>query len=93
MFGSAMLFLDWRFSFLNSLMKSKSTIKEQEEETTTTTITVEISQDTLAQHLTNPLFVVVTLFLSCLLLTISFLPVIWFPWIMHLTGNDIDRSK
>jgi hypothetical protein len=84
MFGSAILFLDWRFSLLDSTLKSKST-KEQIK-----TIT---SQDTLARHLTNPLFIVVTLFLSCLLLTIAFLSVVWFPWLMYLTENNLKLSK
>jgi hypothetical protein len=51
------------------------------------------SQDTLIRHLTNPLFVLVTLFLSCLILTVSFLPIIWFPWLKHLTNNDLTISK
>ncbi|CAF1235332.1 unnamed protein product [Rotaria sordida] len=79
MFGSAMLFLDWRFTGMNSILKSKSIKKEVK------TIT---SHDTLIQQLINPLFIVVTLFLSCLLLTISFLPVIWYKWLLHLTGNN-----
>jgi hypothetical protein len=83
MFGSAMVFLDWRFSLINSTLKSKST-KEVK------TIT---SQDTLARHLTNPLFIVVTLFLSCLLLTIAFLPIVWFPWLMYLTKNNSELCK
>lgn len=51
------------------------------------------SQDSLARHLTNSLFVVVTLFLSCLLLTVAFLPVVWFPWIMSLTGNNLQLGS
>ena len=35
----------------------------------------------------------VTLFLSCLLLTVAFLPVVWFPWIMHLTRNNLDLGS
>lgn len=35
----------------------------------------------------------VTLFLSCLLLTISFLPVIWFPWLYHLTGRNTNSGS
>jgi hypothetical protein len=51
------------------------------------------SQDSLARHLTNPIFIAVTLFVSCLLLTVSFLPVVWFPWLMHLTGNNLQLGK
>jgi hypothetical protein len=85
MLGSAIFFLDWRFACIDSSLKSKLT-KEEEVKTI-------VSQDTLTQHLTNPLFVCVTLFLSCLLLTVSFLPVIWFPWLMHLTGQNLKLSK
>ncbi|CAF4267989.1 unnamed protein product, partial [Rotaria sp. Silwood2] len=79
MFGSAMLFLDWRFTCIDSTLKSKQTKTEVK------TIT---SHDTLTKHLLNPLFIVVTLFLSCLLLTISYLPVVWYKWLMHLTNNN-----
>lgn len=84
MLGSAFLFLDWRFAYIPSILKSQSQTKEMK------TIT---SQDTLIRHLTNPLFVLVTLFLSCLILTVSFLPIIWFPWLKHLTNNDLTISK
>jgi hypothetical protein len=83
MLGSAFLFLDWRFAFIPSILKTQS--QTQEVKTVTT-------QDTLTRHLKNPLFILVTLFLSCLILTVSFLPVIWFPWLKHLTNNDIKLS-
>jgi hypothetical protein len=85
MLGSTLFFLDWRFSCLDSPLKLKL-IKEDIK-------TVVTSQDTLTRHLTNPLFGLVTLFLSFLLLTISFLPVVWFPWVMYLTGNNLELSK
>ena len=84
MLGSAFLFLDWRFAFIPSILKTQS--QTQEVKTVTT-------QDTLIRHLKNPLFIIVTLFLSCLLLTVAFLPVIWFPWLMYLTKNNLDSSK
>lgn len=48
------------------------------------------SRDTLIQHIKDPLFIAVTLFLSCLLLTISVLPVTWYSWLMYLTNNNTD---
>jgi len=33
------------------------------------------------------------LFLSLLLLTISYLPIIWFTWLTHLTHNNKKRSN
>ncbi|CAF4843454.1 unnamed protein product, partial [Rotaria sp. Silwood1] len=80
----AMLFLDWRFTCMNLTLKSKSTKIEVKTITT---------HDTLIQYLKNPLFIVVTLFLSCLLLTISYLPVVWFKWLMHVTGNNTQLTN
>ena len=51
------------------------------------------SQNTFMHHLTSPLFILVALFLSFLLLSISYLPIIWFPWLMYLTKGDLKRSK
>ncbi|CAF3464812.1 unnamed protein product [Rotaria socialis] len=79
MFGSAMLFLDWPFNFIDSTLKSKITKKQVK------TITTD---DTLIKHLTSPLFIVVTLFLSALLFTISFLPIVWPAWISYLTESN-----
>lgn len=56
-------------------------------------VVVNTSEDSLVRHLTNPIFVVVTCFLSCLLLTVAFLPVVWFPWVMHLTGFNLKLCK
>lgn len=53
------------------------------------TVQVFSLQDSFSQHLTSPVFVFATLFLSCLLLTVAFLPVVWFPWLMHLSRNDL----
>ena len=51
------------------------------------------SENTLMHHLTSPMFIMVTLFLSFLLLSVSFLPVTWFPWLMYLTDKDLLRSR
>jgi hypothetical protein len=99
MLGSAILFLDWRFTCLNRRNTTdkdgKNAMKFSLIDFFLCCVLVEInsSQDSLARHLTNPLFVVVTLFLSCLLLTVAFLPVVWFPWIMHLTGHNLELGQ
>jgi len=82
MFGSAMLFLNWRFACAETSDKTKSSNNDSVENNP--------AGDSLARHLTNPLFVVVTIFLSCFLLTVAFLPVVWFPWVMHLTNNNLN---
>lgn len=83
MLGSAILFFSWRFQCTEPSTKIPTANGEE----------ITPAQDSLARHLTNPLFVVVTLFLSCLLLTVAFLPVVWFPWIMHLTNNDLKLAN
>ncbi|CAF3511626.1 unnamed protein product [Rotaria sp. Silwood1] len=85
MFGSAIFFLDWHVKCGSASNKTKSS--------TTEDVTINTSEDSLAQYLTNPIFVVVTLFLSCLLLTVAYLPVIWFPWVMHLTGYNLNLAN
>lgn len=88
MLGSAFLFLDWRFTPIPSTLKTKPPAEVNKEE-----VKVITSTDKLGRHLSNPLFILVTLFLSCLILIISFLPIIWFPWLMYLTGNNLALSK
>ena len=45
------------------------------------------------QHLTSPLYILVVLFLSSLLLPRIFLAVIWYPWVYHITDHDTTLSK
>ena len=86
MLGSAILFFDWRFDALPSLLKPTVSRTDRPSESNVA------SRDSLARHVKDPLFIVVTLFLSFLLLAIGYLPVTWFPWLMYLTGNDVRRS-
>lgn len=89
MLGSAFLFLDWRFTCVDSRLKVPIQKSEDEHEHVKTIA----SKDSLIRHLKNPLFIVVSLFLSLLLLTISYLPVVWFKWIMHLTNKDEKKTN
>ncbi len=84
MLGSAFLFLDWRFESIPSILKSQPQTNE---------VKTTVSENTLIQHLKKPLFILVTLFLSCLILTVSFLPVIWPRRLIRLTENKLDLSK
>ena len=45
------------------------------------------------QHLTSPLYILVVLFLSILLLPGIFLAVTWYPWVYHITNKDTVLSK
>ena len=57
MLGSAILFFDWRFGCLPSLLKPKATRADRSTESNA------ISRHSLVQHVKDPLFIVVTLFL------------------------------
>lgn len=48
----------------------------------------ESNGETVWQHLKNPLYILVILFLSILLLPSVFLSVIWQPWIKYITEQD-----
>ena len=87
MLGSAIFFFDWRFGCLPSLLAPKKTRADRPSGTNTA------GRDSLVRHVKDPLFIVVTLFLSFLLLAIGYLPVTWFPWLMYLTGGDVKQSN
>ena len=93
-----MLFLNWRFVCTDASDRATVTYTEGTRDRhrrhhpcvpVPMLVKLKPSEDSLARHLTKPLFVMLTLFLSCLLLTVGFLPVFWFPWLMFLTGNDL----
>ena len=94
-----MLFLNWRFVCTDTSDRATVTYTEGTRDRHRLcnscvcvgfiVVKVKPSEDSLARHLTNPLFVTLTLFLSCLLLTVAFLPVFWFPWLLFLTGDDL----
>ncbi|CAF3301702.1 unnamed protein product [Rotaria socialis] len=85
MLGSSIFFLDWRFQLSTKSKDTKSTGNEA--------VVISRSEDSLVRHLTNPIFIVVTCFLGCLLLTVSYLPVVWFPWVMYLTGFNLKLAN
>ena len=84
MLGSAFLFLDWRFARIPSILKSPPESNEMK---------TSLPQDSLIQCLKKPSFLRVTLFVSCLFLTVLFLPVIWFQWLQHSLKDDLELGK
>jgi hypothetical protein len=44
-------------------------------------------------YLTSPLYILMVLFLSILLLPGIFLAVTWYPWVYHITKQDTILSK
>ncbi|CAF0961128.1 unnamed protein product [Didymodactylos carnosus] len=99
MVGSGVLFLDWRFKVWNleSTKKAREISQESEVVTLSTTdkapTVTNTVKERLRDQLTNPLYIFVTLFLGILLLTASFLPVVWFPWIYYITNKNLNLTK
>ncbi|CAF0909863.1 unnamed protein product [Rotaria sp. Silwood1] len=94
MFFSSFLFLDWKFPILN-LGYTFDTKLEQ----TKTTPVDEVQIKTkwyekiyrrigLWEHLTNPLYILVVLYLSFLLMPNILLSVTWYPWVYYINHND-----
>ncbi|CAF3525400.1 unnamed protein product [Rotaria sp. Silwood1] len=99
MFFSSFLFLDWKFPILN-LGYTFDTKLEQ----TKTTPVDEVQIKTkwyekiyrrigLWEHLTNPLYILVVLYLSFLLMPNILLSVTWYPWVYYINHNDKTISK
>ncbi|CAF1119660.1 unnamed protein product [Rotaria sordida] len=98
MFFSAFLFLDWKFPILNLGYTFDSKLKQ-----TITTPVDEVHSKTkwyeqiyrrigLWEHLTNPLYIVVVLYLGFLLMPNILLSVTWYPWVYYINHNDIKIS-
>ena len=45
------------------------------------------------KHLTSPLYILVVLYLSVLLMPSIFLAVTWYPWVYYITNEDVELSK
>ncbi|CAF0855764.1 unnamed protein product [Didymodactylos carnosus] len=47
----------------------------------------------LWKHLTSPLYILVVLFLSILLIPSTFLSVTWYPWVFYITNQNIKLAN
>ena len=45
------------------------------------------------KHLTSPLYILVVLFLSILLMPSIFLTVTWYPWVLFITNHNTSLGK
>jgi hypothetical protein len=45
------------------------------------------------EHLTNPLYILVILYLSFLMMPYNLLSVTWYPWVYHINNNNKTISK
>lgn len=101
LFLSSFLYLDWTFSFFNlpygfNLRLENKTISSQsinrEDHLPPMRWYKQIYKRKGVWHyLTSPLYILVVLFLSILLLPGIFLSVTWYPWVEYIT-NDTDLS-
>lgn len=100
---SSFMFLDWRFPILNlpyhfdtKLEKKTKSINITNDDTEIENINWYmkiIKRKGVWHYLTSPLYILVVLFLSILLLPGIFLSVTWYPWVFYITKQDILLSK
>ncbi|CAF1222983.1 unnamed protein product [Rotaria sordida] len=104
MFISSFMFLDWKFPILNlpyqfdtkletKKIPSTNTINENslsnnDESDKMKWYTRILKRKGVWHHLTSPLYLLVVLFLSILLLPGIFLAVTWYPWVYYITKQD-----
>ncbi|CAF1117414.1 unnamed protein product [Adineta steineri] len=95
---SSFIFLDWTFPVLNLPYHSDT---KMENKTGSLTVTVDdneserikwytriLKRQGVWHYLTSPLYLLVVLFLSILLLPGIFLAVTWYPWVYYITQQD-----
>ncbi|CAF5037837.1 unnamed protein product, partial [Rotaria sp. Silwood1] len=94
---SSFLFLDWKFPILN--LPYKLNIEpDHHPATPTTNHPTETKWYTkihhrvgIWKHLISPLYILVVLFLSFLILPTNILSVTWYPWVYFVTDNNKDQ--
>ena len=79
MFLTSFLFLDWKYSFFNLPYKFDIQLE----------LTNQLNQKNFWKYLLSPLYILVVLFLSILLIPTVFLSVFWEPFITFLTKEGI----
>ncbi|CAF1305896.1 unnamed protein product [Rotaria sordida] len=80
MFITSFCFLDWKYSFLNLPYKFDVQLELTDEN--------ELDRSSFWEHFRSPLYILVVLFLSILLIPSVFLAVVWEPSITFITGED-----
>lgn len=79
MFLTSFLFLDWKYLFLNLPYKFDVQLELNDQ----------TNEKNFLKHLLNPLYILVVLFLSILLIPTVFLSVYWDPFITYLTQPNV----
>ncbi|CAF2651537.1 unnamed protein product [Rotaria sp. Silwood2] len=101
---SSFIFLDWRFPILNLPYQFDTKLEKKKIPSTNTTNENSLSNNNemdkikwytrilkrkgVWHHLTSPLYLLLVLFLSILLLPGIFLAVTWYPWVYYITKQD-----
>ncbi|CAF1363219.1 unnamed protein product [Adineta steineri] len=80
MFLTSFLFLDWNYSYWNLPYKFNIELESNNQN--------ELNENNLWKNLLNPLYLLVVLFLSILLIPSVLLSVIWEPLITFITNHD-----
>ncbi|CAF1294440.1 unnamed protein product, partial [Adineta steineri] len=80
MFLTSFLFLDWNYSYWNLPYKFNIELESTNQN--------ELNENNLWKNLLNPLYLLVVLFLSILLIPSVLLSVIWEPLITFITNHD-----
>ncbi|CAF1194103.1 unnamed protein product [Adineta ricciae] len=94
LFVSAFLFLDWKFTLCKLPYGTNVTFEQALTQTNDITDSetkwyIKIYQRTgIWNHLLSPLYILVVLFLSVLLLPSVLLSVIWYPWVHYITNQN-----
>jgi hypothetical protein len=95
---SSFIFLDWTFPILNVPYRfntelEKKNISSDNEINQMKWYRRILERKGVWHYLTSPLYILVVLFLSFLLLTGIFLSVTWYPWVYYITNRDTLLSK
>ncbi|CAF4972696.1 unnamed protein product, partial [Rotaria sp. Silwood1] len=94
LFLSSFLFLDWKFSILNLPYKFQQELDETPAAPTNNTssetkwYTNIYQRNGIWEYLTSPLYILVVLFLSFLMMTPNLLSVTWYPWVYFINDNN-----
>ncbi|UJR12570.1 hypothetical protein I4U23_016746 [Adineta vaga] len=100
---SSFIFLDWRFSILNLPYQFNTKLEKKALPPNTIADDGELEKlkwyarifqrKGVWHYLTSPLYLLVILFLSVLLLPGIFLAVTWYPWVYYITKQDITLTN
>lgn len=90
LFCSSFLFLDWTFPILNLPYKFDTHLEENSSKDESDKV---YRHQGVWQHIISPLYILLILFLSILIMPSVFLSVTWYPWVYHITDQSTTQSK